>query len=108
MIKNIVKEDYKIYQSNKEIYKVQNGKIKYVNKYEKDVDTKKVKIENPLKKFYEENGAITKFSNKKMGPPVKSLKYKGKLLKEHAEAIDHTQNRTIGVKLKLKPYRTDF
>lgn len=108
VIKNIVKEDYEIYQSNKEIYKVQNGKIKYVNKYEKDVDTKKVKIENPLKKFYEENGAITKFSNKKMGPPVKSLKYKGKLLKEHAEAIDHTQNRTIGVKLKLKPYRTDF
>lgn len=108
IIKNIVLADFEIYKDNKDIYKIDKNKIKYVNAYKADKETKEIRIKNPLTKFFEENGPVTKFSPKRKGPPIKSMKYKGKILNEHVEAVDRTQNKLLGARLTLKPYRTDF
>ena len=97
-----------IYKDNKDIYKIDKNKIKYVNAYKADKETKEIRIKNPLTKFFEENGPVTKFSPKRKGPLIKSMKYKGKILNEHVEAVDRTQNKLLGARLTLKPYRTDF
>lgn len=108
IIKNIVLADVEIYKDNKDIYKIDKNKIKYVNAYKADKETKEIRIKNPLTKFFEENGPVTKFSPKRKGPLIKSMKYKGKILNEHVEAVDRTQNKLLGARLTLKPYRTDF
>lgn len=108
IIKNIVLADFEIYKDNKDIYKIDKNKIKYVNAYKADKETKEIRIKNPLTKFFEENGPVTKFSPKRKGPPIKSIKYKGKILNEHVEAIDRAQNKLLGARLTLIPYRTDF
>src|SRR5699024_5761445 len=64
---------------------------------------------NPLYKHYEETGEyLRKYSRKGNGPIVKSIKYYGNQLKEHAD-ISHKfspKDKRV-VNLSIKPYRMD-
>lgn len=96
-IKAVVLNHFHTYKESKEYY-VKDKKGKY-----------ELKGENPLTAYYNEFGAITKYSKKNNGPTIYSMKFYSKKLGEHLSISSkyNVQDKKVIIK-KISPYRTDF
>lgn len=96
-IKEVVLNHFKTYKESKEYYILnKNGK------YE-------LKGVNPLTSYYEEFGAITKYSKKNNGPEIHSMKFYSEKLGNHLCVSQNYDCKDKNVILKqISPYRTDF
>lgn len=61
---------------------------------------------NPFEKYRQENGLIRKYSKKRNGPEIKSLKYYDILLGKHKNITPDGSRNTVAL-LSLNPWRTD-
>ena len=68
-----------------------------------------LKEESPLTSYYNENGAITKYSKKNNGPAITSMKVYYEKLGNHLAITGNynTNNKKVILK-QISPYRTDF
>lgn len=96
-IEEVVLNHFKDFKDSKEYYDI-DKKGKYI-----------LKGENPLTKYKEEFGPITKYSKKNVGPAVTSMKLYSEKLGNHLSITSHydTNNKKVILK-QISPYRTDF
>ena len=96
-IKEVVLNHFNDYKDSKEYYVIdKNGKYS-------------LKEESPLTSYYNENGAITKYSKKNNGPAITSMKFYSEKLGNHLAISSNynTNNKKVILK-QISPYRTDF
>ena len=96
-IKEVVLNHFNDYKDSKEYYVI-DKKGKY-----------SLKEESPLTSYYNENGAITKYSKKNNGPAITSMKFYSEKLGNHLAITSNynTNNKKVILK-QISPYRTDF
>lgn len=96
-IKEVVLNHFNDYKDSKEYYVI-DKKGKY-----------SLKEESPLTSYYNENGAITKYSKKNNGPAITSMKFYSEKLGNHLAITGNynTNNKKVILK-QISPYRTDF
>ena len=96
-IKEVVLNHFNDYKDSKEYYVI-DKKGKY-----------SLKEESPLTSYYNENGAITKYSKKNNGPAITSMKFYSEKLGNHLAISSNynTNNKKVILK-QISPYRTDF
>lgn len=99
-IKAIILNHYEIFKNDSKFYsKNKKGEIE-------------LKGENPLTRYKEEHGFITKYSKKGNGPNVTSIKYDSENLGNHISITENYQmaqdNQKNVVLLQLSPYRSDI
>jgi len=96
-IKEVVLNHFNDYKDSKEYYVI-DKKGKY-----------SLKEESPLTSYYNENGAITKYSKKNNGPAITSMKFYSEKLGNHLTITGNynTNNKKVILK-QISPYRTDF
>ena len=96
-IKEVVLHHFNDYKDSKEYYVI-DKKGKY-----------SLKEESPLTSYYNENGAITKYSKKNNGPAITSMKFYSEKLGNHLAITGNynTNNKKVILK-QISPYRTDF
>ena len=96
-IKEVVLNHFNDYKDSKEYYVI-DKKGKY-----------SLKEESPLTSYYNENGAITKYSKKNSGPAITSMKFYSEKLGNHLTITGNynTNNKKVILK-QISPYRTDF
>ncbi len=96
-IKDVVLNHFHTYKESKEYY-VKDKKGKY-----------ELKGENPLTAYYNEFGAITKYSKKNNGPAIRSVKFYSEKLGNHLCITQRYDSKDKNVVMKqISPYRTDF
>ncbi len=96
-IVNIIMNHFETFKSSSEHYKKdKKGKYELV-------------CENPLAEYLEENGYITKYSNKNNGSAVISMKVYSEKLGNHLDISGNynVENKKVILK-QISPYRTDF
>ena len=96
-IKEVILNHFNDYKDSKEYYVI-DKKGKY-----------SLKEESPLTSYYNENGAITKYSKKNNGPAITSMKFYSEKLGNHLAITSNynTNNKKVILK-QISPYRTDF